>query len=68
MSDEDLESMYHKAKNGSEICIRVQSFQNDSDDREPEKKKKKPSESSSRHQDKDDIDVIFSELKIKARW
>ncbi len=66
VSDKDLESMYHKAKNGSEIFIWVQNNENDSDDPEPEKKKKKPSESSSRRQDKEEeVEVIFSELKSK---
>ncbi len=59
VSDKDLESMYHKAKNGSEIFLWVQNNENDSDDPEPEKKKKKPSESSSRRQDKEEVEVIF---------
>ncbi len=61
VSDKDLESMYRKAKSGSEIFLWVQSFEdtmNDSDP-EPEKKKKR------RQDQEDEVEVIYTELKSK---
>lgn len=66
VSAKDLDSMYRKAKNGSELSLWVQSLQDDeedSDDLEPEKKKS--SESSRRQEKEEEVEAIYSELRSK---
>ena len=69
VSAKNLDSMYRKAKNGSELLLWMQCLQDvdeDNDDLEPEKKRKKSSELLLRHQEKEEeVEAIYSEFRSK---